>query len=155
MGSNVLTISNAAPANTRAIRDINYIANVALPNAANTVNTNALDLIQAVPYPTTQYVIAQVTVGAGNGANNKNVNAVIQDTPANSDGTANSAAWANVVGLAAPLMVSADNNGAGLTSNAFGVLLPPTTRRFIRAQATGEANGGNANNANLTLQLLF
>jgi hypothetical protein len=146
--SNVLTISNAAPANTRAIRDINYIANIALPNAANTVNTNSLDLIQAVPYPTTQYVIAQVTIAAGNGANNKNVNAVIQDSADNSN-------WANVVGLAAPLMVSADANGAGLTSNSFGVLLPPTTRRYIRAQATGEANGGNAANANLTLQLLF
>jgi|SRR3974390_1022071 len=143
-----LTIANAAPANTRAIRDINYIANVALPNAANTVNTNALDLIQAVPYPTTQYVIAQVTIAAGNGANNKNINAVIQDS-------ADNVTFANVVGLAAPLMVSADNNGGGLTSNAFGVLLPPTCRRYIRAQATGEANGGNANNANLTLQLLF
>jgi hypothetical protein len=143
-----LTISNAAPANTRAIRDINYIANVALPNAANTVNTAGLDLIQATPYATTQYVIAQVIIGAGNGANNKNVNAVLQDSADNSN-------WANIVGLAAPLMVSADNNGGGLTSNSFGVLLPPTCRRYIRAQATGEANGGNAANANLTCQLLF
>ncbi len=150
-----MSLANNAPVNTRAIRDINYIANVAMPNAANTVNTNALDLIQAVPYPTTEYVIAQVLTAGGNGGNNKNVNVVIQDTNANSDGTANSAAWANISLVAAPLLTTVDNNGGGYNNAAANILLPPGTRRFIRAQATGEANGGNAANGTLTLQLLF
>jgi hypothetical protein len=141
-------VTNAGPVNTRAIRDINYIANIALPVAANTVNTNSLDLIQATPYPTTQYVIAQVLTGASNAsANNKNINVVLQDSADNSN-------FANIALLAAPLLTVTDNTG-NTPAGAANVLLPPGVRRYVRAQAVGEANGGNASNANLTFQLLF
>lgn len=143
-----MSLANAAPVNTRAIRDINYIANIALPNAANTVNTAGLDLIQATPYPTTEYVIAQVNSIGGNGANNKNINIVLQDS-------ADNVTFANVALVAAPLLAVADNNGGGFANGAANILLPPGTRRYIRAQATGEANGGNAANGTLNLQLLF
>lgn len=152
--SNQLTPNNQ-PTNKRAILDTNFIVAVALPNAANVVNTNAIDLQQAVPYPTTEEINVQVIIGASNGANSKNINAVIQQTTANTDGTANAAAWTNVAYLANPLMVNADNAGGGHPESNVVVKLAPSNQRFIRAQATGEANGGNANNGNLTLQLLF
>ncbi len=150
-----MALANNAPVNTRAVRDINFIANVAMPNAANTVNTNALDMVQAVPYSTTQYVQAQILTTSANAANNKNINVVLQQTTANSDNTPNSAAWANVPTLAAPLLTVTDNNGAGVPAGSVTVMLPPNVARFIRAQATGEANGGSAVNGTLTCQLLF
>jgi len=143
-----MSLANNAPVNTRAIRDINYIANIALPVAANTVNTNGLDLIQATPYPTTEYVIVQVLTSASNAtANSKNVNVVLQDS-------ADNVTFANIALLANPLLTVTDNSGT-TPAGAANVLLPPSARRYIRAQATGEANGGNAANATLTLQLLF
>lgn len=143
-----MSLANNAPVNTRSIRDINYIANIALPVAANTVNTNALDLIQATPYPTTQYVIAQVLTGASNAtANSKNINVVLQDS-------ADNVTFANIALLANPLLTVTDNGGTTPAGSA-SVLLPPSVRRYVRAQATGEANGGAANNATLTFQLLF
>ena len=42
---------NNAPTNQRAVLDANYIVNVALPNAANATNTNALDLRNNTPFP--------------------------------------------------------------------------------------------------------
>lgn len=143
-----MSLANNAPVNTRAVRDINYIANIAMPNAANTVNTAGLDLIQATPYPTTEYVIAQILTSAGNGANNKNVNVVIQDS-------ADNVTFANIALFAAPILTVTDNNGGGYPVGSANVLLPPSARRYIRAQATGEANGGNAANGTLTFQLLF
>jgi hypothetical protein len=149
------TLANSSPVNTRRVKDGNYIVVKALPNAANTIYTNNIDLINTVPYPTTQYVIAQVICGAGTGANNKNINCVLQETEANSDGTANSANWANAAFVKAPLLVNADANNAGHTASYANILLPPGVKRFIRAGATGEANGGDSSDANLTLQLLF
>jgi hypothetical protein len=143
-----MSLANNPPANTRAVRDINYISNIAMPNAANTVNTNSLDLIQAVPFPVTETVTVQLLTAGGNGANNKNINAILQDSADNSN-------WANIAVFATPLLQTVDNNGAGYNNASVNVLLPPSVRRYIRAQATGEANGGNAANGTLTLQLLF
>ncbi len=150
-------VPNNYPVNTRILIDTNYVVNIALPNAANTVNTNNLNLLNATPFPTTETINVQVLTTQSTGANSKNINIVLQHTPANSDGTANSAAWANIPQLAAPLVVIAGNatNFPAYTDNNGVVKLPPNTKQFIRAQATGEANGGNASDGTLTLQLLF
>lgn len=146
---------NNAPTNARAVLDANYIVNVNLPNAANVANTNALDLRNATPYPTTEEINIQILLAASNGANSKNINCALQDASANTDGTPNSGTWANVTGLANPLLVSADNAGGGRTASNVIFKLQPGGKRFIRAQFTGEANGGNASGANGTLQVLF
>jgi hypothetical protein len=144
-----MALANNAPVNARGVLDANFVVTVALPNAANSVNTNALDLVQATPWPTINYVVAQVIVGAGNGANNKNINAVLQHSA-----DTNTSNFTNITYLAAPLFSAQDNNGGGVNATTANVQLPPGTKRYIRAQATGEANGGNSANANLTLQLL-
>lgn len=146
---------NNAPTNQRAVLDANYIVNVALPNAANATNTNALDLRNNTPFPTTETINVQILMAASNGANSKNLNCVLQETTANTDGTPNSAAWANASGLANPLITSADNAGGGRAASNVIFKLQPGGKRFIRAQFRGEANGGDASGANGTLQLLF
>lgn len=145
------------PFNNRILLDANYIANVALPNAANSTNTAALNLLVANPFPTTETINVQVVIAAAtNTANSKNINAVIQHTEAAADGTAN-ANWVNIATLAVPLLVTADNAGGGNPGGNVVVKLPPNgvTKQFIRAQFTGEANGGNASGSNGTIQLLF
>lgn len=151
---------NNFPTNARAVLDANYIVSIALPNAANTVNTNALDLgdvVSGVPYSTTETINFQVLTTQSTGANTKNINIVVQQTTANSDNTPNSAAWANIPQLAHPLVINLGNaTNYPAYNNANGIFkVPPNTQRFIRAQATGEANGGNASDGTLTLQLLF
>ncbi len=148
---------NNYPTNSRNIVDQNYVVTVAMPNAANTVNTSGINLLVATPFPTTETINFQVTTTQATGANSKNVNIVIQHTSANSDGTANSAAWANVPQLAAPLVTIAGNaTNYPAYTNANGVFkAPPNLLQFVRAQATGEANGGNASDGTLTFQLLF
>lgn len=149
---------NNFPTNARNVADQNYIVSVALPNAANTTNTNALilgDIVSSIPYSTTETINVQVLMSASNGANNKNINVGIQQTTLNSDGTANSANWVNVALLARPILVSADNNGTGRTNSNVIFKLSPGVTGAIRAQFTGEANGGDASNGTGTLQLLF
>lgn len=133
---------------TRNLKDANLKQTVALPNAANTVNTNGIDLGATTPFPTTEKFAVRLTIGTATGANNKNINAVIQDSADNST-------FANIAGLGAPIKRSVDNNGAGHTESSIDVQLPPGTRRYIRASATGEANGGNSADGNLTVELLF
>lgn len=144
-----MALANSAPVNTRAVIDVNYKVTAALPVAGANTNTSGLDLIQATPFPTTQYCIAQVLVAASTaGANNKNINVVLQDS-------ANNVTFANIALLANPLVTVTDNNGGGWAAASANVTLPPSTRQYVRAQAVGEANGSNGSAVNMTLQLLF
>lgn len=149
---------NNFPTNARNVADQNFIVSVALPNAANTTNTNAIimgDPVTQQPYVTTETINVQVLLTASNGANNKNVNVGIQHTTLNTDGTANTANWVNIATLQRPMIVSADNNGTGRAATNAIFKLPPSCNPAIRAQFTGEANGGDASNGTGTLQLLF
>ena len=143
-----MAVSNGTPQNSRPILDQNYIASVALPNAANTVNTSGLDLVQATPYPTTDRIDVQILTAGGNGANNKNINCRIMDS-------ADNITFTNVAIFANPILQTVDNNGAGYNNANVIFKLPPNIRRYIRATALGEANGGDASGGTLTIQLLF
>jgi hypothetical protein len=154
---------NNQPTNTRTVLDNNYIVSVALPNAANTVNTAALDLFggpintaapATFPYPTTEFVNVIVATGLATGANSLNINCVLQHTNALANGVVDTSNWVNIAEFAAPLLVVA-GNATKYPAASITVKLSPTVRRYIRAQATGEANGGNASDANLTLELGF
>lgn len=150
-------VPNNAPFNNRILFDATYITgNVVLPGAA-VVNTNALDLLVTVPYPTTEVinVLAVIGVqGAANTTNSHNCNVYLQHTTANTDGTANSSNWVNIATLGAVSAV--DNAGGGWATQVNALWkLPPGTQRFIRAQYSLEANSGNANSANGFLALVF
>lgn len=132
--------------NSRGFKDATLSATTALPNAANTVNTAGIDLGSATPYPVTESFTAKVSTGAATGANNKNITVSFQDS-------ADNTTFANISGTGT--LVVTDDNGGGYAADSLEISLPPGTRRYVRASATGEANGGNAADANVTLDLLF
>lgn len=127
-------------------QDATLISNsAALPNAANTVNTTAIDLGATTPYPTTGRFIAQLVTTQSTGANSKNINIAIADSADNSTFT-------NIAVLGTKVIAG---NAANYPASNTNFALPPSTRRYIRATALGEANGGNASDGTFTLKLLF
>jgi hypothetical protein len=132
----------------RQITDAGKSVSFTLPNAANTVNSNAIDLESAEPFPVTEQIGVRISITAANGANNKNINIRIQDSADGSN-------WANVALLPNPALQSTDNNGAGHAAKSVVIALPANVRRYIRAQAQGEANGGDSSNGTGKVELLF
>jgi hypothetical protein len=118
-----------------------------LPNAANTVNTSVIDLQtpNTGPFPTTGRFGVQIATTLSTGANSKNINCTIADS-------ADNITFTNIA--ACPVEVIA-GNAANFPASTFNVSLPPSTRRYIRVTATGEANGGNASDGTITGKLLF
>lgn len=142
-------LTGTLPQNQRQLLDQNFIVTAAMPNAANTVNTSGLDLVQATPYPTTDRVDVQILCnGLGVGANNKNVNFRLQDSADNGN-------WTNVAIFANPILQTVDNNNTFFNPVNVIFKLGPASQRYIRAVALGEANGGNASAGTFSLQLLF
>lgn len=139
---------------THAIQDATLAANVALPNAANTVNTNALILapVNGSPFPTTGRFTVNLATTQCTGANSKNINVSLQHTGLNSDGTADNGNWANIPELAVKTIAG---NATNFPAANYNFTLPASTKAAIRASATGEANGGNASDGTITIALLF
>jgi len=130
---------------SRNIADLDLSVNVALPNAANTVNTNGIDLGAVTPFPLTENFQVRVSTTAGTGANDKNVTIVLQDSADNST-------FANIATTGATVI----NEGSSAYAATTAIYsLPAVTRRYIRGSATGEANGGNAADGTLTVSLRF
>ena len=118
----------------------------ALPNAANTANTNVVDLGNNSPYPITEHFNVKLSITAATGANNKNINIALQDSNesnANFTNIAELATWRN------------QNDDSTYAAANRTVTLPPATKRYVRATAVGETNGGDASDGTLTVQLLF
>lgn len=136
----------------QAQKDALKFANIAMPNAANTVNTAAIDLESTKPFPTEGRFAVRLSNTAATGANTKNINYAIQHTNANTDGTADNGNWTNITELA---IVTVIGNAANANASSTNVFLPPSTKRYIRGTGTGEANGGNSSDGTLTIELLF
>lgn len=117
----------------------------ALPNAANQVNTSVIDLGATTPFPTTGKFVAQIATTLSTGANSLNINCTIADSADNSSFT-------NIATIATKVIAG---NAANYPASTTNFALPPSTRRYIRATAKGEANGGNAADGTITLKLLF
>lgn len=133
-------------ASERRLQDASLDKSVALPTGAATANTNAVDLGDAAPFPITESFHVKLTTSTAAGANNKNITVKLQDS-------ADNTTFANIAELGA--LTVTDNNGAGFPAGTLTVQLPPDTRRYVRAQATSEANGGASNNGTLTVSFLF
>jgi hypothetical protein len=136
----------ASPTTTRNRKDASLKASAALPNAANTVNTNGIDLGAATPYPVTEQLQVKISNTVATGANTKNINIRLMDSADNSS-------FANVAQLANPILRVTDNSG--IPAGEVTIQLPPNTRRYIRATALGEASGGDASDGTFTIELLF
>jgi hypothetical protein len=130
----------------RTIQDAALKKSVALPNAANTTCTASIDLGAATPFPVTEHITVRVTTSIGTGANSKNINVVLQDS---AESAAN---FTNIVETA--VIVTTGNATKHIPSTA-NIALPPAVRRYIRAMATGEANGGDSSDGTLTIDLRF
>ncbi len=130
-----------------AVQDALVSGNVALPNAANTVNTNVIDLgtPNSGPFPTSGRFTVSLVTTLATGANSKNINVALQHSSDNSS-------WANIPELAVQTIAG---NATKYPATTVNVSVPPTCKRYIRGTATGEANGGDASDATLTVKLLF
>jgi hypothetical protein len=133
---------------SRQIQDAALTVTSNFPNAAGTVNTNAIDLGATAPFPVTERITVAIRTTAGtNAANNKNITVQLQDSDVNT-----SANFTNIAGVA-PLIIP--EVAAGYAASALNVALPPGTRQFLRAQIKCESGGGNANDGTATVKLLF
>lgn len=128
------------------MKDVNLISNVALPNAGNTVNTNAIALPQNGNRPFLPGLRVRFETTQSTGANSKNINVVLQ---ASNEANAN---FANIAELASMRVAG---NAANYPAANREVYLPPNLNKsYVRAQATGEADGGNASDGVLSLQFV-
>lgn len=134
------------PVSERRLQDATLIKTVAMPSGATTANSTAIDLGKTLPFPITESFHAKISTSVATGANNKNITVKFQDSADNST-------FANIAELGS--LTVTDANGAGYPVGSLTVQLPPDTRRYVRAQCTGEANGGNAANGTLTVSFLF
>ncbi len=132
----------------REIQDLSLQQSAALPNAANTVNGGSLDLGQTTPFPVTEQLSVRIETSTAAGANNKNINIRLQDSPDNGN-------WTNLALLANPVLRVTDANGAGYAAANVVVALPPGIKRYLRGVALGEANGGDASDGTFKVSLLF
>lgn len=131
----------------RSFKDSNLKQSVALPNAANTANTNSIDLGAADGYPSTGKFAVRLSTTVGTGANNKNITVVLQGS---NESNAN---FANISELASVVI---NEGGSAYAATNRDVTLPPGfAKRYIRGSATGEADGGDASDGTLTVELLF
>jgi hypothetical protein len=128
------------------VQDLSLQGNCALPNAANTVNTNVVDL-GANPYPAaTKAIEVRVSTTQSTGANSKNINFALQHS---NESNAN---FANIAELAIQTIAG---NAANYPATNANFALPASTKRYIRATALGEANGGNASDGTITVKVLL
>jgi hypothetical protein len=133
----------------RTFKDATLKQTVALPLAANTTCTAAIDLGTTAPFSVSEDFHVKITIDTATGANSKNVNAVLQ---ASNESNAN---FVNIAGLGAPILVAAGNAANVIGANVVVMLPPNVDKQYIRAACTGEANGGNSADGNLTVELLF
>lgn len=131
----------------RNIVDAGAKVTFALPNAANTVNSNIIDLGSTTPYPVTENLIVRLSGTVATAANSKNINYTVQDCA-----DTNVSNFANIGALATKVVAG---NAANAPAFTHDFALPPSVKRYIRVIATGEANGGNSADGTGTLQLLF
>ncbi len=131
---------------SRLITDYALKVTATLPNAANTANTNGVDLGQTTPFPITEKINVRISHTAATSANTKNLNFRLMDS-------ADNTTFTNVAQTAIPIL---STTGVSTSYSAANVIiaLPPNVRRYIRATVIGEANGGDASDGTFSLEVL-
>lgn len=127
------------------MKDATLRQSVALPNAANTVNTNTIELPQQATRPFTTDIRVRISNTVATGANTKNINYVLYGSNESNGGNA----------VAASAVFTVAGNAANHAASAREVYLgPELDKKYVFASATGEANGGNAADGTLTVEIV-
>lgn len=132
---------------SHTITDSLLAVSATLPNAANTANTNSIDLGQTTPFPITEKISVKISHTAATSANTKNMNVRLMDS---AEATAN---FTNVAQTANPILQTTGVSTAYSAANVI-IALPPNVKRYIRATALGEANGGDASDGTFKIEVL-
>lgn len=117
----------------------------AMPNAANTVNTNTIALPQQAVRPFTSAFRVRLYNGVATGANSKNINYTLYGS--------NEANGANAVAHPGVFTV-AGNATNHVASNREIALGPNFDKLYLKASATGEANGGDASDGTFGIEII-
>jgi len=126
------------------MKDASLIKTAAMPNAANTVNTNIITLPQQSQRPFTTQFRVRLSNTVATGANSKNINYRLYGS--------NEANGANAV-LQRSFVV-AGNGTAHAASNREFQLDPESNVKYLYASALGEANGGDAGDGTFSLEIV-
>lgn len=129
------------------ITDAGLKVTATLPNAANTVNSNAIDLGQTTPFPITEKISVKISHTTATSANTLNMNIRLMES------AEESANFTNVAQLANPILRTTGVSTSYAAANVV-IALPPNVKRYIRATALGEANGGNASDGTFSIEVL-
>ena len=136
----------ASPDSQRRLKDAALSTSKALPNAANTVSTNIIDLGMTNPYSASEQLQVLVETGLATGANTKNINVWLQHSATN-----NSSNMADIAGFGLQTIAG---NATKYPISTLKWPFPVAALRYLRAQCLGEANGGDASDANITVSVV-
>ena len=135
---------------TRSQVDASKATSIALPIISGTINTNAIDLEAAGPFPSTETISFIATIPA---ANANSGNAAVLSFQLQHSATNVSANFVNVPGTG-PLNINSVNAFYPTTNLNFGA--PDNLLQFVRLQGQQTAGGANSANAvNVTFELAF
>lgn len=129
------------------MQDSTLIKTAAMPNAANTTATGVIDLAQRAVRPSTTGFRVGLKNTIATGANSKNITYNVYGTNGTNEANGGNATLIDsfVVG----------GNAANHAASSREFYLPPElNKKKIYATATGEANGGNAGDGTMTLEIL-
>lgn len=127
------------------MKDNLLIQTAAMPNAANTVNTNTITLPQQATRPFTTNFRVRLFNGVATGANSKNINYSVYGS--------NEANGANATLVQT---FRAAGNGTNHIASERELYLPPELDKlYIFGSATGEANGGNAADGTFGIEIII
>lgn len=128
------------------MKDATLIKSAALPNAANTVNTNVLTLPQQAVRPFTTQIRVRLENTVATGANSKNINYRIYGS--------NESNGANATAVPGLVFVVAGNAANHVASDREVYLPPDFDKLYLFGSATGEANGGNAGDGTFSISIV-
>lgn len=127
------------------MKDNSLKQTAAMPNAANTSNTNTIELPQQAVRPFTTQFRVRLFNDQATGANSKNIAYAVYAT--------NEANGANAT-LVQSFTVA--GNAANHPSSERELYLPPDLdKKYIKGVATGEANGGDASDADFGIEIII
>jgi hypothetical protein len=128
------------------MKDSTLSQTTAMPNAGNTKNTNTIALPQRGVRPFTSGFRVRLFNGLGTGANSKNITYKVYGS--------NESNGANAVAVSKDFVVAGNATKHPVSSRE--IALPPEMdKSYIFGSATGEADGGNAADAEFGLEIII